>query len=239
MTQALDIITNALANIGAQVPGEAVDPNIANFALQKLNNQLDLWNNDDFMVISVNEIFATITGKTAITIGPSGADIISQRPLSINSAFVRASNIDYPIQILNVEQYELIGLKQLNGPWVRALWYNSGTPLGVLNVWPLPSSGELHIFCNLLFTNFVTLYDTVQLTQGYVAAMEWKLSELLMPSFGRTDPALLNMIRKNANDAIASIKGTNMVPLQTVSFDPALTGNRSRDAGWIMHGGFR
>ena len=239
MTQPIDIITNALVNIGAQVPGEAVDPNIAAFALQKLNNQLDVWSNDSFAIISVNEIIATVTGKTAWTIGPTGADITAQRPLAINSAFVRVSNIDYPVQVMNVEQFELIGLKQLPGPWVRALWYNSGTPNGVINVWPLPSSGEIHLFCDLLFTQFSTLYDTVQLTQGYVSLMEWKLSELLMPSFGRTDAKLVEMVRKNANAALSSIKGTNMKPQQTVSFDRVLMGGRHRaDPAWIYSGGF-
>lgn len=240
MTQPIDIITNALVNIGAQVPGEAVDANIAAFAFQKLNNQLDVWSNDDFTIISVNEIIATVTGKTAWTIGPSASDIITpQRPLAINSAFVRVGTLDYPVQVMNIEQFELIGLKSLQGPWVRALWYNSGTPNGTINVWPLPSSGEIHLFCDLLFTQFATMYDTIQLTQGYVSLMEWKLSELLMPSFGRTEAGLLEMVRKNAKDALGSIKGTNMKPQQTVSFDPILMAGRHKaDPAWIYSGGF-
>ena len=55
-----------------------------------------------------------------------------QRPLTINSAFVRINTnsngipinnggLDYPISILHVEDYEMIGLKTLNGPWPKAL----------------------------------------------------------------------------------------------------------------------
>ena len=56
-----------------------------------------------------------------------------QRPLSINSAFVRINTnsngmpilnggLDYPVAILNVEDYEMIGLKTLSGPWPKALY---------------------------------------------------------------------------------------------------------------------
>lgn len=237
MTQPLDIITSALSSIGALAPGEPVPAELAADAFLMLNDMLDLWSNDDFTVISINEIVATIAGATDWTIGPSG-QIVSQRPLSINSAFVRVATLDYPVQILNIEQYELIGLKQLNGPWPRGLWYNSGTPNGLIKFWPLPSSGEIHLICDLLFTRFATINDTIQLPQGYAMAMRWNLALLLMPGYGKTDANLVSMVRDNARKSLASIKSTNMEPLQTVRFDPAMSIGRARDAAWIFNGGF-
>lgn len=238
MTQPIDIIQSALVSIGAHAPGEPLDPSLAQEAFNMLNRLLDQVSNDDFMVTSIQETIATISGKTDWTIGPSG-DINAVRPLMINSAFVRVATIDYTVAVLNIEQYELIGLKQLNGPWPRALYYNSGTPLGTIKFWPLPSSGEIHLFSDQIFTRFVTINDTVQFAQGYEMWMVWKLAELLMPGYGKTNPALYAMVSKNARSAMASIKGTNMQPQQVASFDSALLQGRTNDAGWFMHGGFR
>jgi hypothetical protein len=239
MTQPLDLITDALCSIGALAPGEPLEPSLANQAFNMLNRMLDVWSNDSFMITSINEITATIGGGgTTWTIGPTG-QINSQRPLGINSAFVRVAGIDYPVSVINVEQYELIGLKQLNGPWPRALYYNSGTPLGIINFWPNPSSGEIHLICDLLFTRFVTINDTIQFTPGYEMAIMWSLAALLMPAYGKLNPVQIQMVQNYAKTAIASIKGTNMQPQQTVQFDPALYGTgRVKDAGWIMNGGF-
>ena len=239
MTTPLDIISSAASSIGALAPGETMDSTLAQDGLTLLNDLLDVWSNDDFMVTSVNEIIWPIGGGgTDWTVGPGGT-INTIRPLGINSAFVRVATIDYPVAVLNIEQYELIGMKQLNGPWPRALFYNSGTPLGTLKLWPNPSSGEIHMFNDQIFTRFATLADVVQLAPGYNMAMRWALAELMMPGYGKTNPALVQMVRGNAKRAIASIKGTNMSPMQTVQFDSALISSRSRDAGWIMHGGFR
>lgn len=238
MTQPIDLINSALSAIGALAPGEPLDSALAQDAFLMLNDMLDQASNDDFMVTSIQETVWSIGGGgTDWTIGPGG-QINSVRPLRINSAFVRVSNLDYPVAVLNVEQFELIGMKQLNGPWPRALFYNSGTPLGLIKFWPNPSSGEIHLFSDQLFTRFTTINDTVQFTPGYSMWIRWALAELLMPGYGKTSPALLEMVRANKNSAISSIKGTNMMPIQTMGFDTGMGGSRARNAAWIYSGGF-
>ena len=239
MTQPIDIINRALSSIGALAPGETLDATLANDAFNMLNMLLDSWSNDAFTIVSTNEIVASIAGQTDWTIGPTGAIVSTQRPLTINSAFVRVSGLDYPVRVMNIEQYELIGLKQLPGAWPRALYYNSGTPNGLIKFWPLPSSGEIHLFCDLLFTQFATINTNILLPQGYEMALVWNLAELLMPGYGITDPAINSMVAKNAAKSLGTLKSTNMQPLQTVQFDTSMGGtNRLKDAGWIMSGGF-
>ena len=237
MTQPIDLIQSALTSIGALAPGEPLESSLAQEAFMMLNDMLDMWSNDDFMITSLTEIVQTIGGGgTDWTIGPSG-QINSVRPLNINSAFVRVATIDYPVVVINVEQYELIGLKQLSGPWPRVLFYNSGTPLGTLKFWPNPSQGEIHLFIDQPFTRFTTINDTINFTPGYNMAMRWSLAELLMPGYGKTDPALAGMVSKFARNAIASIKGTNMQPVQTMQFDPAMCSG-VKTKSWIYSGGF-
>lgn len=162
-----------------------------------------------------------------------------QRPLRINSAFVRASSLDYVVAPLNIERYELIGLKTLQGPWPRALYYQPSGPLGNITYWPVPASGEMHLFAETVLQGFTSLSDTVQLPQGYNQALRWNLAEQLLPEYGKNDATLVQLIIKNAAESRAWIKRTNMQPMASASFDDGLIGmHRVNDASWILTGGF-
>ncbi len=162
-----------------------------------------------------------------------------QRPLRINSAFVRVSQLDYPVKPLNIEQYELIGLKNLNGPWPRALYYQPSAPVGNITYWPVPGSGEMHLFAETVLAGFSSLSETVNLPQGYNMYLRWNLAELLLPEYGKNDPAIIAMITKHAADSRAWVKRTNMQPPAAASFDDALVSmHRANDAAWIYSGGF-
>ena len=162
-----------------------------------------------------------------------------QRPLRINSAFVRVATLDYPIAVIDVENYNQIGLKTLNGPWPRALYYQPSTPLGNITFWPVPSAGEVHIFVDTLLNNFTTLSDNFDLPQGYALALRWNLAELLIPMFGVNDGARVSLIQKHAAESRAWVKRTNMQPMAQSSYDDVLISqNRKADAAFIFSGGF-
>jgi len=172
-----------------------------------------------------------------------------QRPLSIDSAFVRINTnsngvpivnggLDYPIAVLAVEDYQMIGLKTLNGPWPKALYYQPSETLGNLYVWPNPSQGEMHIFTDNLFQNYVSLQDPIILPQGYTMALRWCLAERLMPMYGKASATQIEMINTYAAGAKATIKRINMKPVQSARFADAMLASRQKDAGWILSGGF-
>jgi hypothetical protein len=172
-----------------------------------------------------------------------------QRPLSIDSAFVRINTnsngvpivnggLDYPIAVLAVEDYQMIGLKTLNGPWPKALYYQPSETLGNLYVWPNPSQGEMHIFTDNLFQNYVSLQDPIILPQGYTMALRWCLAERLMPMYGKASPTQIGMINAYASQAKATVKRINMKPVQSARFADAMLASRQKDAGWILSGGF-
>jgi len=172
-----------------------------------------------------------------------------QRPLSIDSAFVRINTnsngvpiinggLDYPIAVLAVEEYEMIGLKALNGPWPKALYYQPSESLGNIYVWPNPSQGEMHIFTDNLFQNYVSLNDPIILPQGYSMALRWCLAERLMPMYGKASPTQILMIQQYAAQSKATVKRINMKPVQSARFADAMLSSRQKDAGWILSGGF-
>ena len=172
-----------------------------------------------------------------------------QRPLSIDSAFVRINTnsngvpiinggLDYPIAVLAVEEYEMIGLKTLNGPWPKALYYQPSESLGNIYVWPNPSQGEMHIFTDNLFQNYVSLNDPIILPQGYSMALRWCLAERLMPMYGKASQTQIAMIQQYAAQSKATVKRINMKPVQSARFADAMLSSRQKDAGWILSGGF-
>lgn len=163
-----------------------------------------------------------------------------QRPLRINSAFVRVATLDYPVIPLNVAQYQAIGLKILNGPWPKFIYYQPSDPVGNITLWPVPASGEVHMFAETVLGNLNSLSDTVTLPQGYAMALRWNLAELLLPEYGRTtDQALIALVQKNAANSRAWVKRTNMSPPPSSQFDDRMIGMaRNTDAAWIYSGGF-
>jgi hypothetical protein len=191
----------------------------------------------------------TYTVNISQTVGSTTISAYYERPLNINSAFVRVNTnsngqpilnggLDYPITILNLENYELIGLKTLNGPWPRALYYQPSETLGTITVWPNPSQGEMHIFSDTIFQRFTSINDEIVIPQGYYMALRWCLAERLMPMYGKASPTQIQMINSFAGHAKATIKRTNMRPVQVARFEDSLIVGKRADAGWILTGGF-
>lgn len=184
---------------------------------------------------------SAISGSVGTTIPMTG---YYPRPLRVTNAFVRINSSggpqDYPVNVRQYQDFARIGMKQLPGPWPTDLYYQPSMPLGIINYFPNPAQGEMHIFCDMQIVAFQTLYDTIVLPPGYKAALTWCLAEFLLPLYPATGAAteVRALIPEYAGRARAHIKRTNMQPMQEMHLDPVLTRGRSRDAGWILYGGF-
>lgn len=172
-----------------------------------------------------------------------------QKPLGIDSAYVRVNTnsngmpilnggLDYQMAVLQLDNYNSIGLKTLSGPWPKAVYYNPNEQSGNVFLWPNPSQGEVHLFAQTLFSNYGTMYDDIVLPQGYSMALRWCLAERLMPMYGKASQTQITMINAYAAQAKATLKRTNMKPMQSAQFADAMLSSRQKDAGWILNGGF-
>ena len=198
---------------------------------------------------NVNEL-GTYTVSKSQTVATTTISAYYERPLTIESAFVRVSTtsngvpiygggLDYPVAVFSLEEYESIGLKTLNGPWPKGVYYQPSELLGTVYVWPNPAQGEMHLFTSTIFRQFSNLTDTIQLPQGYNMSLRWCLAERLMPMFGKVNQIQATMINSFAAQAKATIKRTNMRPPQISRYPDALMMGRAKDAAFIMDGGFR
>jgi len=197
---------------------------------------------------NINEA-GTYTLNISQTVSSTTITGYYERPLSLDSAFVRINTnsngqpivnggLDYPVAVLNLEDYEMIGLKTLSGPWPKAVYYQPSEILGNIYVWPNPSQGEMHLFSNTIFQRYLTLYDNIALPQGYSMALRWCLAERLMPMYGKASAVQIQMINAYAAQSKATLKRTNMKPPMVSRYPDALLVSRAKDAGWILSGGF-
>ena len=187
-------------------------------------------------------IYPSAVASTAIT-------AYYQKPLSIDQAYVRINTqsngqpilnggLDYQVGVISLTNYNQIGLKTLNGPWPKALYYNPNGESGNLFVWPNPSQGEMHIFATTIFSNYETLYDEIVLPQGYSMALRWNLAERLMPMYVKASQVQITMINAYAAQSKSTIKRNNMKPIASASYPAIMITGKSKDAGWILNGGF-
>jgi hypothetical protein len=198
---------------------------------------------------NVNEA-GTYTVSISQTASSTTISAYYERPLTIESGFVRVatmqggSNIaggylDYPLAILSVEEYQSLGIKQLNGPWAKMIYYQPSETLGTIYCYPNPAQGQLHLFTQTIFRQFQTLTDTITLPQGYNNALRWCLAERLMPMYGKASQVQIAMISGYSAQAKATVKRTNMRPPQVSRYPDSLMMGKAKDAGFIMDGGFR
>lgn len=236
LTVPANAVTSGAITIGMTLTGSGITPGttIVGFGTGAGGNV----NEGGTYTVSISQTVAT----TAIT-------AYYERPLTIESAFVRVTTtsngvpiygggLDYPITILSLEEYESIGLKSLNGPWPKALYYQPSELLGTIYLWPNPAQGEMHLFTQTIFREFGDLYGTMQFPQGYNMALRWCLAERMMPMYGKMGQLQIQQITNYAAQAKATIKRTNMKPPQVSKYPDVLMTGRPKDAAFILDGGF-
>ncbi len=240
-TLTVTAMTSGAVNVGSVISGTGVTAGTTITALISGTGGTGTY------TVSASQTVAstTITG----TIVASTITAYYQKPLGIDSAYVRINTnsngmpilnggLDYQMAVLALDNYNSIGLKTLSGPWPKAVYYNPNDQSGNVFLWPNPSQGEVHLFAQTLFSNYGTMYDDIVLPQGYSMALRWCLAERLMPMYGKASATQIAMINAYAAQAKATLKRTNMKPMASAQFADAMLSSRQKDAGWILNGGF-
>src|ERR1700693_5482875 len=192
----------------------------------------------------------TVTLSANATANSTGLDLFTYttpgdfkipRPLRIRSSFTRVTNsasagLDYWFDSVSMDRYNEIGLKSVPGPWPYLSAYQPTFPLATLWVYPNPSiAGEVHLFTDLILSEFPNLITPVNLPQGYNRALKKLLGLELCPLFGKTPSPQLILQAKEAKNLL---KDQNSSPVVTLRYDSDLVRSRHTDAGWIIQGGF-
>jgi hypothetical protein len=170
-------------------------------------------------------------------------DIPINRPLRVLTGFTRLttsgiSQVDYPMQVISVDQWSAIGLKNQPGPWPKVVYYDASYPLGTFYFFPNPSQGgEVHLWTDVLFSDYPSLTTPINLPQGYERFLKVALAIELWPEYKGSAPIAPALIEQY-KVAKAAVKNLNAQAQSVATYDHAIAGRAHNDAGWILHGGF-
>lgn len=216
MTTARTIIRRALQQNGVLTKNEAPSADEASDALVSLNNLIASWSNDSLLIYSrVSESFPLVSGTSSYTIG-TGGDFNTTRPLQILSAFTRIGNIDYDIDIIDEVAYDNISQKSISSSIPSVLVYTGNFPLGTINIYPVPTTGNIHIRSEKELSGFTTLDTDIDLPPGWDRALIYNLSIELAPEYG-VQPSpntqiIADMSLGKIKSTIARVKSMDMYP---------------------------
>lgn len=203
MTTARDIITKAHQRNGVLTKGEALSGDEASDGLDSLNNLIASWSNESLLIyVRLSESFPLVGGQTSYTIG-NGGDFNTERPMQIVSAFTRIVNIDYSMKVLNGVQYDDISQKNIQNAWPNVLYYDNNFPLGTIKLYPVPTTGTIHIRSEKQLTSFASLDTDLSFPPGWERALIFNLAVETAGEYGQpVDEATYRI----AMDALNKIK---------------------------------
>lgn len=216
------IITRALRLLSEINSGAAPTASESADALTTLNAMLDSWRNDRLMCYALREeAIPLIQGNITRTIGPTG-DLVTTRPVKIESARVDVGLISYPVKVIQEQEYSMIGIKTQQQSWPMRMWYQCSFPNGTIYLWPVPAqSCTLYVTTWTTVLSFAALTDAVSLPPGWEQALATNLA-IQMASEYATQPSA--MVMKMAADSLKLIKRVNNKPVRMYFDNSLLTG---------------
>ncbi len=210
MAAALDLITDALQEIGSIGAGETPNSNDAALGLSRLNQMIGSWSLQPATIpVTAREVFDLVANQggpdNPYTIGPGG-DFDTTRPNSLYAVSVlqnggTSSEVEIPRALFTVDAYAVNQVKQLTNTFFTDCYYipSFADGFGTIILWPIPTSTDYQLVLYLqkqldTFADLATNYD---LPPGCQEALLYNLAVRLCKPFGRpVDPETTRMARQ-------------------------------------------
>lgn len=242
---ALDIITDALVEIGMLAPGETPDGETGQWAFRQMNYMLDVWAARRAYVYATDfNVYTLVPNLSPHTIGPTGATFtITARPVELVSANLLLNGsseiVDCPIKVRDSQWWAAQQTKAITSTVPTDVYYSQNWPLGQLYFWPVPSVGR---DVRLEFWTALAEYDQINdplagpgaagtLPQGYRAAMTFTLAQMLCPGGNKEMHPVLAEKARAANKAVFG-NNDESPRIATQDFGMPRTGNRRGYFNW-------
>lgn len=207
---ASSMILRSLRLLGEKVIGDTLTANEQTAYLADLNTMLDGWSIDWSMIHQIlQENCPLVSGTASYTIGPGGA-FSTTRPTQIcDPCFVRDSgNLDYPLTIIDSDQYGSIRLKSVAGTYPRYLFYDNANVngMGTIFLYPKPTTSlTLYIDSWKQLQQFAVITSPLILPPGYQRAIESNFAIEVSGGFANVDASVI----KIAKESLADVKRIN------------------------------
>ena len=231
-TTAAVIITDALKEILVVSEGETPSATMYADGLRMLNRLLDTFsNNNDFAYYASQEV-KTLAGESSFTIGPTG-DLITTRPIKIDTAVVDRNGITYNVDVIDNQQYDVLTYKALQGANTQALYYHGTYPNGTVYLYPIATGCTLKMRVLNTVKQFATTAGNIDMPEGYEDAIMLALAIRMAPQYGKKVNPDTKIAAKRA---MGAVKTTNQV-IPTMDLPNAVMGKAGSSYAAFMSGG--
>ena len=208
MATALDMIKKSMRLLGVIGLGKTITAQEASDALSSLNSMLESWSLERLFVYQIyEEVVSWTSGQSSRTIG-SGGNFNTTRPTRIGNGFTRISNIDYPYQVIDKDEYDAIANKTTQSSYPDVIYYDNTATLGVLKAYPVPNATvSVHLNTWKQLQQFAALTTDLAMPPGYQRAIEYNLPIEIQGEY--PDMKVPESVIEIARQSKATIKAMN------------------------------
>jgi hypothetical protein len=178
------LVDRALRLLGVRNIGTRLSPEEQEQGLEGLNTMLLSWSSERMLVQStVVDVFPTVAGTSAYTIGPGG-NIDTVRPEQILSGYIVSNSVSFPLAPLGPEGFDAIQYKDTTMV-PNSFFYDNAAPMATVTLSPIP---DAIYTVSLRSIKEMTNYSTVAINHGlegdYENAVSYNLAIHLAPKYG-------------------------------------------------------
>jgi hypothetical protein len=226
MPTALEFITEAYQIAGVLGFNETANSWQAQQGLTAFNDMIELNNLDRAMIYAVEQnSFPVVSGQSAYTIG-IGGDFNIARPVEIDFLVYQLNGVNFPLQKINNQDYASIPWQQ--GGFPQYFYYEAGFPLGTINIFGVPTTGNFLVSTWTPLATFPTLTTNLAFPPGYNVMFKYNLADYLA---GRNGMQLTPSDKGIAVKSMAQIKSRNL-PTYVMKTEIAYLQNNFGTRGW-------
>ena len=217
MATASEIMLRGLRMLNVKASGESLSASEVADGLMVLNNLIESLSNEPDMLYGMTQVSHTLVASTgSYTIGATGT-IATAQPVRIESAFIRdSSGNDFPMDIINSEQYSRVLLKTNEATYPRYIYHNRQWPDGTLYLYPEPVAAVTMILNYWpQITQFAAGSTTSALPPGYDRMLEYGFAIEMAPEFRIDNVQFLQVKFDDAKMRIKIANGTETPVLRS------------------------
>ena len=204
---AQEIIEASFQELGILVSGGFLSTDDLTWALGKLNRMLNSFSADGLNLhYRVEESFPLVSGTPSYTIG-SGATFDTIRPITIEQAWIRDSDYDYPMGVRPAAEYWDLSEKTTENRPLK-LYYDPTYPNGTIYLYFTPDSAyTMHIVSQKPLITYASANTEVVLPGEYEDALVLNLAIRMASRYGKATSGELQL---SAKEALGNMRGLNL-----------------------------